>query len=108
MKSYTAVLTEIWDDFIGKPREEANKDVMSKVSKQPSKPVKPTAEKTLMSPQQKDFDCAGQKCMVTSTGTSGSRAFGSAMIESSDTPVFVPDSDIKYFSEITPGGKGLD
>lgn len=74
--TYTDVLSEIWDDFIGKARtEEEAKAGLKSVGTKPTPPTVPTT--TAANPLAADFDCAGKPCKYTSVdATSATRGFG--------------------------------
>jgi len=71
--SFTATLVEIWDDFIGKPREEGKEADKAKVMAAPTLPKPPTTK--LVNPTASDFECGGNACKATFS-EDGTRAFG--------------------------------
>lgn len=97
--TYTDVLAEIWDDFIGKARtEEEALEGLLNVGSKPSAPTKPTT--TLTNPLVTDFDCAGQPCKFSSTTeTSGTRNFGVAgPLDSATFPLDYPKDEVDFYT----------
>jgi len=60
--TYTTMLTEVWDDFIGVPRVEGKEADRAKLGTKPTAPTFPTMNKLYAAPASADFVCLGKPC----------------------------------------------
>lgn len=97
--TYTDVLIEIWDDFIGKAREaDELTAALKNVGTEPTVPTKPTTK--LANPLLTDFDCAGKPCKLSGSTATGYRGFGTvgAVSSSSVVPIDYPKTEVDYYT----------
>jgi len=98
-QSFTSQLFEVWDDFIGKMREEGKEEDKAGVMAAPTFPTKPTTD--LLNPMASDFKCAGNPCKTTWSTSGSKRSFGvvgGMTVEAANMPLDYPVESVEFYS----------